>query len=168
MEYSVFNTVMGWMAIVGSGRGLVRISLPRNSIQESLESLGGIIENATSSPSGFKDLKERLNAYFSGDKVLFPDELDLSTGTRFQKVVWQSARLIPYGESRSYSWLAQEVGKCGGARAVGQALGKNRLPIIIPCHRIIGSDGSLCGFNGGLEMKKRLLQLETAASSPQL
>ena len=167
MEYTVFNTDMGWVAIVGSGRGLVSISLPHNSAEEAFCSIGED-KYTTSSPYRFKDLIKRLKAYFSGHKVLFPDELDLSAATQFQREVWQAGRLIPYGETRSYSWLAERVGKSGAARAVGQALGKNRLPIIIPCHRVIGSDGSLGGFSGGLEMKKRLLHLEAATTSPQL
>jgi len=168
MEYIVFNTDMGWVAIVGSGRGLVSISLPHNSDKEAYYSIGKDIKYATSSPYRFKDLIKRLKAYFSGHKVLFPDELDLSAATQFQREVWQAGRLMPYGETRSYSWLAKKVGKPEAARAVGQALGKNRLPIIIPCHRVISSNGSLGGFSGGLEMKRRLLRLEAAATSPQL
>ncbi len=168
MEYTVFNTDMGWMAIVGSGRGLVSISLPNNSAEEAYYSIGEDIKYATSSPYRFKDLIKRLKAYFSGYKVLFPDDLDLSAVTQFQREVWQAGRLIPYGETRSYSWLAEKVGKPGAARAVGQALGKNRLPIIIPCHRVISSNGSLGGFSGGLDMKKRLLHLEAVTTSPQL
>ncbi len=93
----------------------------------------------------------------------FPDELDLSTATPFQRQVWEKTRLIPYGETRSYSWVAEQIGKPGAARAVGQALGRNPLPIIIPCHRVVASDGKLCGFAGGLGMKRRLLSLEASA-----
>jgi methylated-DNA-[protein]-cysteine S-methyltransferase len=168
MEYIRFNTDMGWVAIVGSERWLVSISLPHSSAQGALESLDEDIKYTTSSPNKFKDLIKRLKAYFSGHKILFPDELDLSAATQFQREVWQAARLIPYGETRSYGWLAEKVGKSGAARAVGQALGKNRLPIIIPCHRVIGSNGSLGGFSGGLEIKKRLLHLETITTSRQL
>ena len=159
MEYTVFNTNMGWVAIVGSGRGLVSISLPHNSARDALDSLDKAIEYTTSSDR-FNDLTKRLKAYFSGYKVSFPDKLDFSAANQFQRIVWQTTRLIPYGETRSYGWLAENIGKPKATRAVGQALGKNRLPIIIPCHRVIGSDGSLSGFSGGLEMKKRLLHLE--------
>ncbi len=167
MEYTVFNTKMGWMVIVGSKRGLIRTSPPHSSAQEALDSLGDIVKYATLSLNAFNDLVERLRAYFNDCNVLFPDKLDFSAASRFQEKVWQAARLIPYGETRSYGWLAGKIGKPGAARAVGQALGKNRLPIIIPCHRIIGSDGSLGGFNGGIELKKRLLKLEVSATSPQ-
>ncbi len=166
MEYTVFNTDMGWVAIVGSGRGLVSISLPHNSDEEAFYSVGEDIKYATLSPYRFKDLIKRLKAYFSGHKVLFPDELDLSATTRFQREVWQAGRLIPYGETRSYGWLAEKVAKPGAGQAIGQAMSKNRLPIIIPCHRVIAGDGSLGGFTGGLDMKRRLLQLETPVTSP--
>jgi methylated-DNA-[protein]-cysteine S-methyltransferase len=166
MEYTVFKTDMGWMTIVGSERGLVSISLPHKSSRQALESLGKIVENVASSPDRFRDLTRRLIAYFDGHKVSFTDELDLSNATQFQRKVWQAARLIPYGETRSYGWLADKVAKPGAGQAIGQAMSKNRLPIIIPCHRVIAGDGSLGGFTGGLDMKRRLLQLETSVTSP--
>ncbi|GAI87660.1 unnamed protein product, partial [marine sediment metagenome] len=78
---------------------------------------------------------------------------------------WEETRLIPYGETRSYAWVAKQVGKPKAARAVGQAMGSNPLPIIIPCHRVITSNGKLGGFGGGLEMKRQLLSLEAVAST---
>lgn len=165
--YHVFNTGKGWVAILGSARGLVSVTLPRSSAQGALKSLGGAIEQAAPSPKRFRDLSRRLQDYFSGHKALFPDKLNLSSATPFQRAVWQATRLIAYGETRSYGWLADKVSKPGAARAIGQALSKNPLPIIIPCHRVIGSDGSLGGFSDGLEMKRHLLHLEAAAISPQ-
>lgn len=103
---------------------------------------------------------EQLTAYFIGCPVYFPDELDLSRATPFQRRVWQAARLIPYGQTRSYAWVAGQAGAPLAARAVGQALGMNPLPVIIPCHRVLASDGAMGGFTGGLEMKQRLLALE--------
>ncbi len=96
----------------------------------------------------------------AGHKVAFPDALDLSAATSFQRQVWQITRLIPYGETRSYSWLAEQLGKAGAVRAVGQALGRNPLPIIIPCHRVVAKDGQLGGYTGGVEIKRYLLNLE--------
>ncbi len=108
---------------------------------------------------------ERLRNYFGGHKVNFPDELDLSQATPFQREVWEITRLIPYGETRSYTWVAEQMGRPRALRAVGQALGRNPLPIIIPCHRVLTIDGKLGGYSGGLEMKKYLLSLEATASS---
>lgn len=167
MEYHVFKTNEGWVAVLGSAKGLVSIALPRISAQAALESLCGDTEQATQSPERFRDFAERLQKYFSGYRVSFPDELDLSSATPFQREVWQAAKQIAYGEVRSYGWLAEKIGKPGAARAVGQALSKNPLPIIVPCHRVIGSDGSLGGFSDGLEMKRHLLHLEAATSHQQ-
>ena len=164
MEYHVFKTKEGWVATLGSANGLVSIALPRSSAQAALDSLCGGIEQAAASPERFRDLAKRLQDYFSGHKVSFPDELDLSSATPFQQAVWQAARQIPYGETRSYGWLAEKAGRPGAARAVGQALSRNPLPVIVPCHRVIAGDGSLGGFSDGLEMKRRLLRLEETAN----
>ena len=101
-----------------------------------------------------------LRNYFSGERVLFDLPLDMRYYTRFQKAVWRAAVGIPYGETRSYAWVAKKIGNPRAVRAVGQALGANPVPIIIPCHRVIGSSGKLCGFAGGLTMKRKLLELE--------
>jgi O-6-methylguanine DNA methyltransferase len=106
---------------------------------------------------------KRFRIYLSGGKITFPDQLDLSGATPFQRRVWEITRLIPYGETRSYTWVAQQVDKPGAVRAVGQALAKNPLPIIIPCHRVLTIDGRLGGFGGEEEMKRRLLHLEASA-----
>lgn len=117
------------------------------------------------SPDAFSDLVERLKEYYLGRKVAFPDKLDLTGATPFQRAVWTAAQRIPYGETRSYRWVAERIGKPQAARAVGQALGRNPLAIIVPCHRVLASDGRLGGFGGGLEMKRRLLQREASAAT---
>jgi len=104
----------------------------------------------------------QLQEYFAGVRRVF--ELTLAPqGTPFQLTVWQALRKIPYGETLSYGELAQRIGAPGAARAVGLANGANPLPIIVPCHRVIGADGSLTGFGGGLPIKRALLSLEGAA-----
>jgi len=164
LVYVIFDTNMGQMGILGSAKGLLRTTLPQRSAQEVRQLLGDGINHATWSPHLFKDLIERLRIYLGGHKVTFPDELDLSQATTFQRKVWEITKLIPYGETRSYTWVAEQIGKPGAVRAVGQALARNPLPIIIPCHRVVASDGKLGGYSGGLEMKRRLLYLEAAAS----
>jgi methylated-DNA-[protein]-cysteine S-methyltransferase len=101
--------------------------------------------------------------YFSGRRQDFSDALDLTAATPFQRRVWLAARLIPYGETRSYCQLAASIGQPGTARAVGQALARNPLAIIVPCHRVLKADGRLGGFGGGAEMKRFLLSLEAVA-----
>ncbi len=116
---------------------------------------------ADSTPFG--DLPQRLKSYLEGERVSFDDELDLADTSPFRRVVWEATRAIPYGETRSYGEVARRIGKPGASRAVGQALAKNPLPIVVPCHRVIGKDGDLTGFEGGLELKKSLLQIEASS-----
>jgi methylated-DNA-[protein]-cysteine S-methyltransferase len=104
----------------------------------------------------------QLAEYFAGTRRTFTVPL-APAGTSFQLGVWQALRAIPYGETLSYGELARRLGSANGARAVGLANGSNPLPVIVPCHRVIGADGSLTGFGGGLRIKRALLQLEGAA-----
>ena len=163
LKYITFNTDMGWVGILASAKGLRRVTVPQPSAQEAQQLLGSLI-HATSALHSFDNLIQRCRIYFGGHRVTFPDQLDLSGATTFQRQVWEITRLIPYGETRSYAWVAEQIGQPRAVRAVGQALGKNPLPIIIPCHRVIASNGKLGGFSDGLEMKKRLLALEAATA----
>ena len=107
-------------------------------------------------------VQRQLGAYFSGRRRAF--ELPLAPrGTPFQRKVWRQLERIPYGATRSYAQLAKKVGKPTAFRAVGAANGQNPIPIVIPCHRVVGSDGTLTGFGGGLEMKRFLLEHESGA-----
>lgn len=164
LNYTIFNTDMGWVGMLASAKGLLGITLPQCSTQEACQLLGDSVNRATWSLHLFKDLVERLKVYFSGQRTTFPDKLDLSQATHFQREVWEITRRIPYGETRSYAWVAEQIKKPRAARAVGQALGKNPLPVIVPCHRVVASDGKLGGFSGGVEMKMRLLSREASAN----
>ena len=112
----------------------------------------------------FRDVQRQLRAYFVGDLKEFDLQL-VFEGTEFQLEVWRNLRAIPYGETISYGELARRIGKPEAARAVGLANGQNPIPIIIPCHRVIGSDGSFTGFGGGLPIKEKLLKLERPQAS---
>ncbi len=103
-----------------------------------------------------------MKEYFAGERTTFFLDLDFS-GTAFQKQVWQALLTIPYGETRTYGQIAHQIGNAKAVRAGGAANGKNPISIIAPCHRVIGSTGKLTGFAGGLEVKERLLDLETEA-----
>jgi len=109
----------------------------------------------------------QLEEYFAGRRQHFELPLD-PRGTEFQRRVWQRLLKIPYGETTTYGALARELGDPGASRAVGLANGSNPLPIVIPCHRVIGADGSLTGFGGGLAIKSALLELEHGATQPRL
>ncbi len=158
--YVTFQTTLGYVGILASEKGLLGATLPQPSPTDAHRQLGKGVENASFAPDKMSGLMERLKSYFNGEKISFPDMLDLSDATPFRAAVWKQTQLIPYGETRSYQWVAKKVGKPGGARAVGQAVGANPLLIVVPCHRVIASDGGLGGFGGGLEMKKRLLAME--------
>ena len=110
--------------------------------------------------------ESQLNEYFSGGRKEFALELDVE-GTPFQRAVWNALRTIPFGETRSYGEIARQIGNPDAVRAVGAANGRNPIPVIVPCHRVIGSDGSLTGFGGGLPRKKWLLQHENALPAKQ-
>jgi AraC family transcriptional regulator of adaptative response/methylated-DNA-[protein]-cysteine methyltransferase len=107
-------------------------------------------------------LEEELHAYFSGGLRTFETPLELC-GTDFQRRVWLGLRGIPYGETRSYGELATTLGRGRAVRALGRANGANALAIVVPCHRVVGADGRLVGYGGGLWRKRRLLELERAA-----
>lgn len=109
-----------------------------------------------------KETKLQLQAYFSGKLQQFDVPLDLSAGTAFQQAVWQALLAIPFGKTTSYGALSNHIGKPLAVRAVGTAIGRNPIGIIVPCHRVIGADGSLTGYAGGLHRKEAFLKLEGA------
>ena len=110
-------------------------------------------------PAGFSPAKEQLDLYFKGRLKAFDLELDLQ-GTDFQRRVWRQLMCIPYGQTINYGELAVRIGNPKAVRAVGLANGKNPIPVIVPCHRVIGKNGSLTGFGGGISVKRFLLDLE--------
>lgn len=109
-----------------------------------------------------KKIEKDFEDYFSGKVVNFRYPMDIEAHTLFEKKVWKAASLIPHGEVRTYKWIAEKIGVPKGSRAVGNALGKNPVPIIIPCHRVVASNGSLGGFSCGISWKKKLLAIEKA------
>jgi len=160
LTYTVFQTNQGWMGILTSKDGILAATLPQTTRQQAFDLLGEKVKQADFSPDKLSSLTQRFQDYYSGKKIEFPDALDFSGATEFQKQVWQAARQIPHGETRSYGWIAKQIGKPRAARAVGQALGKNPFLIVVPCHRVIAGDGTLGGFGCGLPAKQKLLKLE--------
>lgn len=152
---------MGWAGIVGSDGKISDLRLPkptreeaRSAIQEGIE--GPLVETE----HDFSGAAERIAAYFAGERVELECKLDVSDAGSFDRRVWEAAGEIGYGQLETYAGLAARIGCPRGARAVGQALGRNRIPLIIPCHRIVRSDGGLGGFGCGLDWKRRLLEWE--------
>ena len=158
------QTAFGWVGIAWSSQGLAAITLPEPS---EAEALGRLPESSGSEPELSQGLDVpallvKLRRYFEGQPVTFDEPLDPTIGTEFQRRVWVLTREIPRGQTRTYGELARMAGSPGAARAVGQAMARNPWPIIVPCHRVLGSDGSLTGFGGGVEMKRRMLGMEGA------
>jgi methylated-DNA-[protein]-cysteine S-methyltransferase len=153
------------MALEATPRGISRIVLPRAGRRAAERALGAPRAARRSSPpraatSRLKEARAQILEFLAGRRRRLAFPLDLSDGTPFQRRVWRAIRAIPYGRVRSYQWAAERVGGARYARAVGLALGANPVPLIVPCHRILASDGSLGGFTGGLATKRRLLALE--------
>jgi len=157
MQITTYNSPIGKLYIATADDAVVAISdkpfsedyFEKLDQYPTVEVPGGSINN----------INEQLDDYFSGKRQHFDLEMELH-GTNFQQAVWKACASIPYGETRSYADLANMIGKPQASRAVGMALGANPIPIVIPCHRVIGSSGKLTGFGGGLDVKKALLELE--------
>ena len=153
MYYSWFESPVGRLLLAGSKRGLKLVSFSGSHARQ-------VDPEWQEGDSQFREVVQQLRSYFAGKRTSFDLPLVLE-GTEFQKKVWTALQKIPYGETTSYKELAEKVGKPTAVRAVGAANGANPIPIIIPCHRVIGNDGSLTGFGGGLPLKKKLLDLES-------
>ncbi len=151
--YDRIQTRLGWFAMAATSAGLCEV------IFASKESDLSAAKDWLLSQPSMKPYIDQLKAYIDGQLQVFDLPLDPG-GTDFQKKVWERLAAIPYGETRSYQDIAGETGNPAASRAVGMACGKNPLLIVIPCHRVIGKNGSLTGFGPGLELKKVLLDLE--------
>ncbi|TFH73390.1 methylated-DNA--[protein]-cysteine S-methyltransferase [Gammaproteobacteria bacterium LSUCC0112] len=151
--YSYYDSPVGSLLLAGDGIALNLISFP-NGRAARLPQADWMRRN-----DAFKPVKQQLAAYFAGELTDFNLVL-APEGTDFQLAVWTALQKIPYGETCSYGDIANRIGKPEASRAVGAANGQNPLPIVIPCHRVIGSNGSLTGFGGGLDCKQFLLRLE--------
>ena len=154
----------GWIGLVASARGLRLLALPAPTHEEALVRVRGHYADVrmVAEDAFLSGVARQVEEFLTGRRRQFNVDLDLRGNTSFGLAVWAAAARIPYGETRTYAWIAAQVGSVpGAAQAVGTALGANPVPLIIPCHRVIGSDGSLHGFAGGLDMKGRLLAMET-------
>lgn len=154
--YHDLDTLIGALRLVGGEDSIDRIELPHRAA-ESPDPAWAPSSGAL--PAALQEAKRQLGEYFDGKRQEF--DLPLGAGgTEFQQRVWAELRRIPFGETISYGELAARIGNPSGSRAVGQANGANRLPIVVPCHRVIGHDGKLGGYGGGLAVKQALLDLE--------
>lgn len=159
IKYYDFNTSIGKMLIFFSSKGIVYLSVSNENEEDIVNFVKVKFRQASKVNSEEYSFHEQIIEYLNGRRKSFSLPLDLR-GTDFQKKVWNELIKIPYGETRTYKDIARSINVPQGYRAVGNALNKNPVLIVIPCHRVIGSDGKLTGFRGGLELKAKLLELE--------
>ncbi len=157
MHYCFFETSIGELLLAGEADALSVIGFPKGSMRRDPDP--DWIYNETP----FASVCEQLTEYFAGERKDFDLPLALA-GTEFQVSVLKALLEIPYGETRTYGAIAKQIGRPKAVRAVGAANGRNPIPIIVPCHRVIGSSGHLTGFGGGLDTKETLLRLEAENS----
>ena len=148
MRYAVMNSPVGPLTVASSEKGLSSVHFGTTVPP------GGIVDESANRP-----FLDQLSEYFQGRRTDFDLPLDFN-GTTFQIAVWRALLEIPYGQTRSYGDIARSIGKPGAARAVGMANHENPIAIVIPCHRVVGQNGSLTGYAGGLDLKQRLLSIE--------
>ena len=154
-RYRIVDSPVGLLTVAGQGDCLTNLVMedaahPPSDASQWVEDAGAL-----------PDVVAQLAAYFAGERTGFDVALR-PAGTNFQQRVWDALSEIPYGETRTYGEIARQIGQPGAARAVGLANGRNPIPVIVPCHRVIGANGALAGYAGGLRAKRALLDLEQA------
>lgn len=161
MYYCYFDTPIGELLLAGDDDALTMIGFPEGKMRREPEA------DWIYNEKPFADAIQQLNEYFSGQRKTFDVPLRLD-GTEFQLLVLDELKRIPYGETTSYGDIAARIGRPKAVRAVGAANGRNPIPIIVPCHRVIGAGGDLTGFGGGLGTKEALLRLESEHAQSSL
>ena len=155
LQYRTIESPVGPLTLAGNGRRVMHLWM--------VDQTHGPSHGWERNDKAFSDAVDQLDAYFAGERREFDLELDL-VGTNFQRRVWEALLTIPYGETRSYGDIAEQIGSPGAFRAVGLANGRNPIGIIVQCHRVIGANGSLTGYGGGLERKRFCWNLKGAES----
>lgn len=163
VSYTYFDTPLGTFYAAFTLRGICEMGMSYSDEREFVEHLRkrfGL--TPVQDDSLVRPLLRVINNYLRGEQVVWNFDIDISNATEFQQAVWNEARKIPYGTTISYGELARRIGKPDAARAVGAAMGANPLLLVVPCHRVVGANGSLVGFGCGLDVKEHLLRLEGA------
>ncbi|MBS1112132.1 MAG: putative methylated-DNA-protein-cystein methyltransferase [Nitrospirae bacterium] len=146
--YDIFESPVGSLFLTFAGRLLTGVSFEKPS--------DIAFKKGAASISFIKELA----SYFNGSSTGFSQQIKFLAGTDFERKIWTSLKDIPYGETRTYKWIAEKAGNSSATRAAGRALSKNPIPVVLPCHRVIESDGSIGGYSSGINIKIRLLELE--------
>ena len=162
IHYCVIATPIGRVLVAATEAGLVRVSFRQREAAFAAGLRRRLSADVVRSPARTARIVHQLRAYFAGERRAFDLEIDLRGLTPFQRSVLRAAAEVPAGQVVSYGEIARRIGRPGGSRAVGQALGRNPVPIVIPCHRVIAAGGRLGGYGGGLAIKRKLLRIEGA------
>jgi methylated-DNA-[protein]-cysteine S-methyltransferase len=163
VAYATADSPFGALLLARTPRGLVRLGLPGEDVEAMLADLAGRISpRVLEDPTRLDEERRELDDYFAGRRHAFELPIDWQLSNGFLLRARQGIAAIPYGETRTYTDLARAAGNERAVRAAGSACSRNPIPLIVPCHRVLRSDGSLGGYAGGLEMKERLLELEQA------
>jgi methylated-DNA-[protein]-cysteine S-methyltransferase len=163
VAYATIDTPLGTATVAATPRGVVRVALPHEAPESVVEELAeDVSPRVLEYPARLDEARRELDEYFEGKRKEFGLPVDLAALPSFQQLVLSELQLVPYGATATYGGLAERIGRPRAARAVGGALNKNPVPIVVPCHRIVGASGSLVGYAGGLERKEKLLALEGA------
>ena len=152
--WTTHESPIGTLTLTASGAGLTGVHFPGRV---------AALARSTGPPGLLAEARRQLDEYFAGERRGFDLPLDLNAGTDFQRSVWREVAAIPHGATITYGELARRIGRPGHARAAGGANARNPLPVIVPCHRVVGGDGALTGYGGGLDRKRLLLELERTA-----
>ena len=163
--YCPLPTPIGRVFVAASEAGLVRVSFRQSEASFVAELRQRLAADVIRSPARTADIVHQLRAYFAGERRSFDVRLDLRHTTSFQRRVLMAAARVPAGQVVSYGEIARRIGDPRGSRAVGQALRRNPVPIVIPCHRVVAAGGRIGGYTGGLTIKRKLLRLEGAVAA---
>ena len=161
-HYTIFKAVWGWMGIAEGDKGMKKIVLPHGNRQDVEQIILRKFPEALENDTALESLAKIFEGYFKGEKISQAIEIDWSGYSDFSIKVWRATQSIPWGEVRTYKWVSQYLQKPLSSRAIGNALGKNPFPIVVPCHRVVRSDGSLGGFSAplGVVLKRKMLEME--------
>jgi methylated-DNA-[protein]-cysteine S-methyltransferase len=162
LSFHLCETERGWVGLVLSPHGLRGTTLLRATKEEALREVMEHGATSSASEADLADIPERICALASGRYANLAVHVDWNGATGFRRAVMEETMRIPAGETRSYGWIAEAVGYPRAARAVGRVMATNPLPLVVPCHRVVGSNGSLTGYGGGLQLKESLLRAEGA------
>lgn len=160
ISYAIFDSSLGNMLFASRDNALIRLQISHDDPSSMKNKFIMAEPEGIESVKPFLNIVRQLDLYIKGEKIEFRVPIDLSDLNDFTQKVLKEVKRIPYGEVRTYGWVAKRIGLENAARAVGQALRANPIPIIIPCHRVIREDGSIGGFSLGVNLKKRLLSIE--------